>query len=1027
MALLPFGLDFIVKNAAWAQTQVARFETAVKRTSKSFVDTAEKSLRAAIKQERLTKAQAAGLPVLKSERDALKLLRAQMATTRAEQALATAESGRQARAYYALGIALGVVSAALIKFNSNNLKASLGVEKSSVALEVLTENMSVNRDLIEAEIAELQELNLTRGESTRLIARLISAELDLTQASDIRLAGIRASVISTLSWARATEVLTDAIINMTPRQLRQLDLGQRANRMFDTLAKSMELDAQLLTERERRQAILNAVIQRTNKLQGVENKLLESGTGQLEIYNFQVKQLQQNFGEALLPSWIEVLKTANAFSRWLRGLPKDAQKAISTLTLLAGAILSVSSATVVLLAGLRTAGFAVFAAKLAAALPTIGLVVAGLAALAIAIGGVIKLIKDLRGAPIDEAVDSLERINKALIMRPFVGPERELAEQFVRWFRRVFGEVEDEAAQAGRRTGEAFVEGLIEGIDSQIRRIDVDLSLLEKSFETQRLKAQLVLIPLQQQEKSLQRSIVLLQREADAAEELAEGPLKNAQAQLDLLNDISKDLDRSLQPYEFALRRVEASAAEILIPLRAQERSLQRQLDLLQRRIALERRSLENVHKAAELSLRGIEDQVYALDKALWPLRDAFTQISADADLVLIPLRRQRREIERQIDRMERLSEIEQKRIERHLRALEKQRDALQDIIDTDRKRLDIVNHEIFMEQQRNRILQRVTSARFLTMESQAAVMQDQLAIRQQEMKALNKQTKNERERLRDIRDVLDEQLEPLRERLQMLVDAITLEEDRVTFARENLRLEEARQTAARIALEQQRRMAEEEVKQAQRRLDAFDELAEQRTRALEDELLAIGDLIFQEETRIQNARDALELARLRQTETRIALETEISLWEDIRDLAETHAEIIKQDYDARIRLLKDQLTVIQDIIYEKETELGFMQSIKDMTEATLKLEKEQLEVEKKRLETLEKIMELPLIMKGGATTGAAATPTVPAPVPAPTPPIIVVPTGTPGPTIQLEAHYSDTQSPATIVDDVELMLSYAR
>ena len=452
---------------------------------------------------------------------------------------------------------------------------------------------------------------------------------------------------------------------------------------------------------------------------------------------------------------------------------------------------------------------------------------------------------------------------------------------------------------------------------------------------------------------------------------------------------------------------------------------------MLERRIALERRSLENALRAAELSLRGIEDQVYALDKALWPLQDAFTQIRADADLVLIPLRRQQRAIERQIDSMTRLSEIEQERIERHLRALEKQRDALQEIIDVDRDRLELINHEIFMEQLRNRILQRVTSAGLLTMQSQSAVLQDQLDLRQEQMKALNEQTKDERERLQDVKDTLEEQLEPLKKRLQLILDAIAPEEERVLFAQEELRLEEARQAASRITLEQQRRLAEEEVEQARRRLEDFDELAIARTQALRDELILIGDVITREEERIQQARDELELARMRQTETRIALENAVLLWEDIRDTAQIHFDIIKETYDTILEGLKNELDAVGFLITAREDELKIISLIRDAVDATLKLEKDQLETRKKYLSILKEIQELPLIMKNGATGGATATPsaatipTVPMPLPVPTP-SITSQSSVVGPTIQLVAHYGKVQSIATIKDDVELMLSYA-
>jgi len=1041
------GIEFVAVGISRFMRVLTTAESAIKKGSQGFVDAAKTSLSYAQRQQSLAiainkvkEAQDKNLVVhpailvaIEKEKRALKLLYAEMRTGRADMVATTAEAGKFARNLYTISFAAGVASAALLKFSQVNLKTALSVEKPAIALEILTENTNAHREAVAAEIVELQNLNMTQGDATQMVARFMAARFDLTKASDVAEMGTHQSILTDLEAIEVIERMTDAIVNRTTRGLRDLDLYMRTNETFEDFAENLEIRIKDMSKSEQMEAIFNAILERTNVLMGVTNELWESGGGLLQIYHTQVKDLQATLGKGLLPSLIDVLKVANDFLEWLNKLPKAATDAIAILALLAGALAGVTTSTLMLVGLLRIAGLDALLAKIGtiatAITPAVGIAVLVLGALTIGISRVTKAIKDLKTAPLEDAIQSMERIFSGILKIPLI--PRPIAEWIVRKLRELFDIVTDEAEKAGRDVGRAFIDAMVEEIDAQLRKIDIEATRLAEAFELEQAKATIVLVPLRLQELQIQRNIDKTQRLADAAEELAEGPLKNAQAQLKLLGDISKDLDRALLPYEHALKRTEAAAAEILIPLRAQERSLQRQLDLLERRIALERRSLENALRAAELSLRGIEDQVYALDKALWPLQDAFTQIRADADLVLIPLRRQQRAIERQIDSMTRLSEIEQERIERHLRALEKQRDALQEIIDVDRDRLELINHEIFMEQLRNRILQRVTSAGLLTMQSQSAVLQDQLDLRQEQMKALNEQTKDERERLQDVKDTLEEQLEPLKKRLQLILDAIAPEEERVLFAQEELRLEEARQAASRITLEQQRRLAEEEVEQARRRLEDFDELAIARTQALRDELILIGDVITREEERIQQARDELELARMRQTETRIALENAVLLWEDIRDTAQIHFDIIKETYDTILEGLKNELDAVGFLITAREDELKIISLIRDAVDATLKLEKDQLETRKKYLSILKEIQELPLIMKNGATGGATATPsaatipTVPMPLPVPTP-SITSQSSVVGPTIQLVAHYGKVQSIATIKDDVELMLSYA-
>ena len=115
---------------------------------------------------------------------------------------------------------------------------------------------------------------------------------------------------------------------------------------------------------------------------------------------------------------------------WLNELHKPIKTVISYLSILAGAIADVGSAIILALAGLRVAGFAALADKLAAALPMIGFIGVALAGIALGISRVTRAIKDLRTAPIDEAVESLRRIFSGLLDIPLI--PRGVAEWVVR-------------------------------------------------------------------------------------------------------------------------------------------------------------------------------------------------------------------------------------------------------------------------------------------------------------------------------------------------------------------------------------------------------------------------------------------------------------------------------------------------------------------------------------------------------------------------------------------------------------------
>jgi len=279
------------------------------------------------------------------------------------------------------------------------------------------------------------------------------------------------------------------------------------------------------------------------------------------------------------------------------------------------------------------------------------------------------------------------------------------------------------------------------------------------------------------------------------------------------------------------------------------------------------------VERAADAT-RAWQAQIDALDDALLPLRNNLRRVEASARAITIPLERQRRELQRQREDLQELVELERERLEMHLAALEAQVEKFQQLVDASRARLQVIEHELFIENVRNRILGRAGSMRALELRSQKIAQGDLVARQQEELALMQRQLQDERERIQNLETIAEIQLKALDKQLRALDRQIDLENERVLRAREELQLAEDRQVEERIRLERALELA-------QRYQSALSvTLGKER-----DHL----EMLKEQEEHLRNLLD-LEEERAKAAErTRLAMEAYI---EELKKFAEEYPEL---------------------------------------------------------------------------------------------------------------------------------------
>jgi len=776
------------------------------------------------------------------------------------------ESQRMTRALGAAGIALGIVGAAALGAVIPMDQLADTLERTTFMGNRVAASMGITTDAMAIEREELNKLDVARGISYGVMNSMILQGVDYARASDLVTTAMDLAAFSGIKVTQVINDLTTAVDNASTRTLRQYRITASAEVVFASYARAHGLVATALTEVEKRQAVLNYILTVGTRVAGDYNASLRTSDGITMRLGLRLQRLGEIIGASVSPIIDSVIKALTKLVETFIALPPAIQDTIGKMLLLVGVIGVVSMAftfmlpalkvvitafgalpalisnTTVAMAAATTAGakWGVFIAGMGTQLARLKALLIAVGPWIIAIGSVVLGVAAIVSMYTTSA-KATDAFNAAL----------DRSDKLTKTFTKDLGAAADAAETDLKRALEGVTDALFE-LDNQLHALDAALWPFEDALTRIKAQSDLIIIPLERQQRVLER-------------------------QLDAVNKMADALDRALQPYEDALTRVEAKANLITIPLLRQQRILQQLVDTITR-------------------------QLSELDKALWPFEDELTRVRAAADLITIPLQRQERILQRQVDAIRRVEEAEQRRAEAAIKALQDQADLMQLIIDADRERLEVIDHEIFMEKIRNQILGRVASAKLITMKSSSRVLTDQVDQEELALKKTQDLVTAEQKRWDERQAALEAQQQVIQDQIDQLREMIQLELDKVTYAQEELTLRQAIQVEARLALLEQQRLLQYQIDQLQVIIQleadkvtyAQEELALQQAmqvearlavlaqqQLLQDQIDRLKETIQLQKDKITYVEEELALRQAAQVEERLAILAQRRYWEE--------------------------------------------------------------------------------------------------------------------------------------------------
>lgn len=707
------------QGVARAETQAARLSSTLQRVNEDIKVSATLSERVArrnlaARRARLSEQRAASRyeeDPTEINKEAADIAAANAAMTEAEaqrrnevDKLADAQA-RNLRIQLLSGAALVAYGVAVGVFSQQAAAAAENQERLAITTERLALNVGISTRQLETQRQKLKEIGTTQSEANTILSAMAHANLDLAKSTAIVEAVQNIAAQTGVDYSAAIETVADSIRNASAESLKSMGVGESAERIFKKYAEAHELVASELSDTERRQAIVNYLLEQGQRYAGAYAAAADTLKNRQREFNLELEIFKTSFGDSVLPFLKDGIATFTRLIAAFNSLDPLVKNIINNLIFLTGTVAGLSGAFMIALPAVQAM------TKALAALTTISVgawtAILLVAAAFVALG---KGIWDTAKKQVEESKGAIKNSIDDMVT---------------------------EAERAANEIRRKFIEAQIAGIQKAIAAIE-----------------------------------------------------------------------KVKQSYEAAA-------------------------------FAIKQQLFEIDQAMFQLQVRTLE-----LDKQLWPLEDSLKLIEAQATLIIIPLQRQRRELQRQRDELEDILDKEEKRRKKNIEAIESQIDKIRELLALDKERLEFIDHELFIEDLRNRILRRQTSARALQLRSERMAQQDIVERRQQELEAAQDALKLEKERLEAFQEVANAQIEALDAQIKSLDKLIEAEQERVTYAREELELAKARQASERLAIEQQQRALEEQRMFAQNSLalinNAIDKLNFEQD-ALEGRLAALN------------------------------------------------------------------------------------------------------------------------------------------------------------------------------------------
>lgn len=207
------------------------------------------------------------------------------------------------------GVAAGL-SISLIVFATKSFKAAAEVQELDIALQAIGKSTRYGYTQLSLAVEAIKEVGITSAAANRAVIKLAQSNVDLGSASELATIAQNLSVTASVNAADALQTLTFAITTGQTRMLRQIGITTGATEAFAIYGRTIGKSASELNMAERRQAVLNFIMQEGTKVTGAYALAIQSPSKALKEMSDITNNLQVAVGKRLLDAFSKVILAA---------------------------------------------------------------------------------------------------------------------------------------------------------------------------------------------------------------------------------------------------------------------------------------------------------------------------------------------------------------------------------------------------------------------------------------------------------------------------------------------------------------------------------------------------------------------------------------------------------------------------------------------------------------------------------------------------------------------------------------------
>ena len=215
--------------------------------------------------------------------------------------LATALGGNLRSALQSVVQGTGLVVGAFAAFKA--IEVASRVEEMDIALTNLGRNAGKSADEVHKQVDAIKELGITTNSAQNALASFFKQNLDTAQASKLARVAQDAAVYSMEDSSSTLDRLVWGITTYNTEVLRTAGITVNVGRSFEMMAQQLNKSTSDLTEAERQQAVMNAVLKEGATLQGTYEAAMATGSKQMRSFPRYIDNIQESIGTSLLPAF----------------------------------------------------------------------------------------------------------------------------------------------------------------------------------------------------------------------------------------------------------------------------------------------------------------------------------------------------------------------------------------------------------------------------------------------------------------------------------------------------------------------------------------------------------------------------------------------------------------------------------------------------------------------------------------------------------------------------------------------------